>query len=345
MRRTARLRGAVIGTGYSASHQLQAWADIDTVDIVAIAGRDRGRTAARASEFGVPTAYDDYRKMLASETLDFVDIATPPDTHEVFVSAAAARGVHVLCQKPAAHDLATMRRMIDVTESSGVVLGINENGRFQPWCRYIQRQLHDGRLGEVTSASFSSRGRWSLPYPTSDEQAFFIDMPRLIVFELGVHFLDISRYLFGPAVSIYAVTRHVSPHVVGEDAALIVVVHATTTVTLDLSWAHHPTWMGSGLGWAEVQLSGTSASLRLTPDGSLRVVNDEGTRVVTIDGDPMRDGYRAAQADFAAALQARRDPETSARDQLATMELVFGAYESARTDAVYHVGHDVVNLA
>lgn len=339
------LRGAVIGTGYSAAAQLRAWSQIPSVDVVALAGRNPARADARAAEFGVPAAYADYRQMLEAETLDFVDVATPPDTHEEIVQAAAAHGAHVLCQKPAAPDLGAMRRMIDACAAAGVVFAVNENCRFQPWYRAIRDRIEGGSLGDVTAATFTTRARLSLPAPQFAMQPYFVEMPRLILFELGVHFLDTARYLMGPATSVYALTRRVSPHVVGDDYALAVLTHGTATVTVDLSWAHLPT-AAPGPGWAEVRIHGTEASLSLGRDGTLRVVTDQGDQLESFAAiDSVHAGYVAAQSDFASSIQQGVAPETSGLDQLDTLELVFGAYESARSGAVYHVGRDIGLLA
>lgn len=340
-----RIRGAVVGTGYSAGLQLQAWSEIETVDIVAVAGRSHEKAARRAAEFEIPAAYDDVATMLDAHDLDFVDIATPPGTHAELVGLAVARHLHVICQKPAAESLASMRQMVADARAEGVILGINENCRFQPWFRAIRRRLDAGELGQPYGASLTTRARLSMPVPRFEPQPYFAQMPRLIVFELGVHLLDTVRYLFGNPTSLYAVTRQVSHEIAGEDAAVVLVTFESMSATLDLSWASHPTWSSAQHGWADVRIDGSRGSAHLSTDGRLRVVTDAGETIDGFSGDAIQDGYRAAQADFADAVLTGRQPETSGADQLATMELVFGAYESARTGEIYRVGRDTGRLA
>ena len=73
--------------------------------MVALVGQDRERTARRAQRLNVPTPCSGLAEALALE-LDAVTIATPPDTHALVTLEALAAGVHVLCEKPFAVDLA-----------------------------------------------------------------------------------------------------------------------------------------------------------------------------------------------------------------------------------------------
>ena len=52
---------------------------------------------------------------------------------------AAARGVHIICQKPLAPTLAESRRIVENAESAGVRFMVHENFRWQPWYREAKR--------------------------------------------------------------------------------------------------------------------------------------------------------------------------------------------------------------
>ena len=107
-------RGALLGCGHISPFHLRAWDRIEGVEIVALANRTVSKAEARAREFGIPLehVYSDYRELLKNEELDFVDIATAPHIHRQQVEAAAARGFHVLCQKPFAPTLDDARAMM-----------------------------------------------------------------------------------------------------------------------------------------------------------------------------------------------------------------------------------------
>src|SRR5690349_15738788 len=94
------LRGAVIGCGFFAVNQLNAWAEIEGAEIVAICDRDPARLSLIGDQFGIAARYTDAAELLAAGGLDFVDIATTVQSHRHLVELAAAHRVPVICQKP-----------------------------------------------------------------------------------------------------------------------------------------------------------------------------------------------------------------------------------------------------
>ncbi|MEM1066291.1 MAG: Gfo/Idh/MocA family oxidoreductase, partial [Pseudomonadota bacterium] len=58
-------------------------------------------------------------------------------------------------------------------------------------------------------------------------QPAFRTMPRLLIHETGVHFIDLFRWLFGEIESVYADLRRLNPAIAGEDAGLMLLDHAS----------------------------------------------------------------------------------------------------------------------
>ena len=76
-------------------------------------------------------------------------------------------------------------------------------------------------LGRIFQVSFHMRtgdGRGPDPYPG---QPYFRQMPRFLIFEVLVHFLDTFRFLAGEIRSVTCRTARVNPVIAGEDSALI----------------------------------------------------------------------------------------------------------------------------
>ena len=142
-------RGGLIGCGYVSRSHLAAWSRIEEAEIIAVSNRTREKAERRAEEFDVPAVYSDYRSMLDTEQLDFVDIATPPSVHLEMVAAAAKRGLPVLCQKPIAATLAELQEMMRICDEAGVSFMVNENCRFQPWFRKMKALIDQGVIGGV----------------------------------------------------------------------------------------------------------------------------------------------------------------------------------------------------
>lgn len=146
-----RLRVGLIGTGTIAfSAHLPAIRKLrDELELVAVADI-RVDTALRAAEdFGAEAHYVDYREMLTRHQLDFVDICTPEFLHAEQTEAAAAAGVHVICEKPMSHTLADADRMINACEQAGVHLMIAHSRRFTGRYQRIREAIDRGDIGEV----------------------------------------------------------------------------------------------------------------------------------------------------------------------------------------------------
>lgn len=337
----------LIGCGYTSGPQLAAWANIHGVTITAVVNRTRAKAQRRADEFDIPAVYPDLPTMLEETAPDFVDIATPPASHVELVEVAAHYGVDILCQKPAAETLGELRHMVAVCKDADVALIINENGRFQPWHRRIYELIHsDQRLGDLRNVRLESRAQLTMPVSNFAGQEFFVTMPRLILFELGVHHLDTLRYLLGEASTISARTKRVSPHVVGEDESVSVSDHDGVTATVDMSWARAPS-LGTSIDqvtWASMRIEGSAGVLMLGYDGALTIdgVPDRGQAWEASNGVQL--GYEAMQQHFVDCLVTGIEAETSGSETLKTMELVFGAYHSANTGQEYRVGSDVGEL-
>jgi hypothetical protein len=97
----------------------------------------------------VPRVYDDPAELLDNEALDFVDICTNVQTHAPFTRMAAERGLHVVCQKPMAVDLAEARSMVETCQQAGVQLLINENWRWQYPIRQFKQRLDSVKEAEA----------------------------------------------------------------------------------------------------------------------------------------------------------------------------------------------------
>lgn len=338
-------RGALIGCGYVSSFQLQAWSRIKGVEIVALSSRNQEKLKERAAEFDIPALYTDFRAMLDTESLDFVDIATPPNVHPEMVGEAADRGLHVLCQKPIAETLFELKEMIRICEKAKVLFMVNENCRFQPWFRKMKALLDKGVIGKPFYANMYCRWRGSFLKSRFEGQPFFTSMPRLVIYELGIHYLDTLRYLFKEPKSVYARARRVCRQITGEELAVLVLGIEDLTAVIDLSWASVPSYEhDQGFSWGEYRIEGDKGTLYLRKDGLLRLITDDEEQQFQFPADSELLSYQATQAHFIDCLRSGAEPETGGSETLKTMELVFGAYDSAANNRIYQVSNDQERL-
>jgi predicted dehydrogenase len=97
-----RVRIGVIGAGFVSHIHARSYARLTDlgIDLVAAAAVPQSQAEELAMEFGIPSVYEDYRKVLERDDVDIVDICVPNFLHECFVLDAAAAGKHIVCEKP-----------------------------------------------------------------------------------------------------------------------------------------------------------------------------------------------------------------------------------------------------
>lgn len=330
------LRFAILGTGFWAQFQLAAWQELEGVECVALYNRTRDKAEALAQKFSVPRVYDSLEKMLDTEQLDFVDIITDVGTHASLTHLAAQRGLNVVCQKPMATSLEEARSMVEICREFQVQFLINENWRWQYPIRQFKRVLDEGRIGKP----FRARVHYCNSFPVFENQPFLKDLDQFILTDIGSHILDTTRYLFGDAKSLYCHTIRVHPDITGEDVATVLLqTESGMSVICEMSYAsrteieHFPQ--------TYVYVEGDQGFLELGPYYKVRETTSEGTCVRQFIpkhypwADPAYDLVHSSivdcQSDLLKHLQGEKTAETNGDNNFKTVQLVFAAYESART--------------
>src|SRR5579859_5851553 len=105
------LRAGIVGTGWWTEIEHLPGLQAAGVEVKALCGRNQQRLAALAEKFGVPERFGDWRELIERCPLDLVAVVTPNSLHHPVAMAALARGLHVICEKPLALDLAQAREM------------------------------------------------------------------------------------------------------------------------------------------------------------------------------------------------------------------------------------------
>jgi predicted dehydrogenase len=336
------LRFAILGTGFWANYQLAAWHEVGGVECVALYNRTRSKAEKMAQRFGVPRVYDDAEAMLANEQLDFVDIITDVDTHEKFTGLAAQHKLPVICQKPMAPALPIAERMVQACKDAGVPYFIHENWRWQTPLRAMKQALDSGVIG----TPFRARIDMISGFPVFKNQPFLAELEQFIITDLGSHTLDVARWMFGEARSLYCQTRRIHPNIKGEDMATMVMDMAgKTTVTVNMAYAEN-FLEHDRFPETYVFIEGNKGSMALGPDYWLRTTTQAGTHARRVPppryawADPAYDvahaSIAACNANFLQALKGEGQAETSGEDNIKTVRLVFASYDSAAKNEVIH---------
>jgi predicted dehydrogenase len=153
---TRKMNVGMVGYKFMGKAHSHAYKDVGMffdmdADVVmkAICGRDEQGVQEAAHKFGWESYETDWRKLVARDDIDFVDINAPSDAHKEITLAAIAAGKHVFCEKPLALNLADGREMLAAAEKAGVKHAICFNYRFLPAVQLAKQLIDDGRLGDI----------------------------------------------------------------------------------------------------------------------------------------------------------------------------------------------------
>lgn len=325
------IRLACLGAGYFAQFHYEAWRRINGVELVAASDHDLAKAQATGLQ-----AFDELEAMLTQTKPDVLDIITPPPSHAFAIRAALAKGIKwIICQKPFCQSLEEARAVTQEAEAAGAVLIVHENFRFQPWYRCIKQELDRGLIGQLMQITFRLRpgdGQGADAYLA--RQPYFQTMPKFLVHETGVHWIDTFRYLAGDPEAVYADLRKVNPVIAGEDAGYLVFDHPQGVRALfdgnrclDHAADNHRRTMGEAL------IEGEQGSLSLKGDGSVHFRGFGSQTSQKILPASSWDGFGgdcvgALQSHVIAAMQGQGAIENQAASYLKVIEIEEAIYRS-----------------
>jgi predicted dehydrogenase len=190
------VRAGIIGAGGIARYaHIPGYQAQKDVELVALCDVLPGQAARVAEEFEIPRAYDSYQEMLKKERLDVVSVCTPNVSHKEATVAALKAGLHVLCEKPIAMNLAEGREMVDTAAKLGQVLQIGLHWRFTSQAQALKRFIDAGDLGDIYYGEATCMRRRGIPGWGVFTQKSMQGGGALI--DIGVHTLDHTMWLMG----------------------------------------------------------------------------------------------------------------------------------------------------
>ena len=330
----AELRGALIGCGFFAVNQMHAWRDIKGAAIVAICDRDPERLRIVGDQFGIAKRYTDAASMFASESLDFVDIATTAPSHRPLVEMAAAHRVPAICQKPFAPTLADAKAMVKACVEAGVPLMVHENFRWQSPIQAVRAVLDSGEIG----TPFFGRISFRSAYDVFSGQPYLARGKRFIIEDLGIHILDIARFLLGDVSTITTRTVRINPDIAGEDVATMLMDHKSgATSVVDCSYATK--LAVEPFPETLIEIDGSAGTIRLAQGYRLTVTGRSGMKITDVSPPLLpwaslpwhniQESVVAIQQHWVDCLTKGIEPATPGADNLETFALVEAAYLGA----------------
>jgi len=304
-----------------------------------IASRTYENARQVAASAGIPNVYKTWKELIADPEIEILDIAVPPDMQLEIVREAVRQRNHIkgiLCQKPLAMNFADAKEIVGLANNAGIKLGVNSNMRYDQSMRALKTLIDLGYLGEPVLATIDMR---AIPH----WQDFLQKYDRIEILNMGIHHIDIFRYLFGDPDKITALTRR-DPrtkfkHIDGISQYTFQYANSLMATSLDDVWAWpgegtekdiHIKWRVEGtegmaqgtIGWPSYPVrtpSTLECTSRKVPNYWIRPVWDKVW---------FPDSFQGTMAQLLVAVERNTVPEISGQDNLRTMAAVDACYES-----------------
>ncbi len=180
--------------------------------LAAVCSRDEAATRAFADVWGYGSIETDWRRLIAREDVDAVDICVPNNLHREIAVAAAEAGKMVLCEKPLAMNVADGLAMCEAVERAWVANMVWYNYRRVPAVTLAKQLIDEGRLGRVFHYRANFLQDWTIAedLPQGGTGLWRLDSAAAgsgVTGDLLAHCIDTALWLNGPIRDVTAMTE------------------------------------------------------------------------------------------------------------------------------------------
>ncbi len=192
---------AVIGAGFISRYHLTAMREVENIEVRIVCDADSERAHNQARKYGVDEVTTNAGEVFSRNDIDAVLILTPNHTHRDLSIRACEAGKHVLVQKPFARTVKEAQDMMSAAERTGRLLVPSFMHRFMEETAMARDLIESGMIGRLLGAHI----RNGVPGPLHAK--WFFDSSLTgggAVIDIGVHGIDLLRYLVGEPVEVTA---------------------------------------------------------------------------------------------------------------------------------------------
>ncbi|OQB58379.1 MAG: putative oxidoreductase YcjS [Bacteroidetes bacterium ADurb.Bin145] len=193
------LKAGIIGLGKMGLSHAAIVAPHRDVDLVAVCDTS-SLILDGIKKFTGIKVYDDYRKMIDSETLDFVIVATPTKFHFPMVKFALEKGIHTFCEKPFSLSIKEGEEMVSLAERNNLVNQVGYHNHFIGTFRELRRLIKNGILGDLVHFTGEAYG----PVVTKPKGGTWRSDPGEgggCLFDYASHVINLIQEIIGRPVS------------------------------------------------------------------------------------------------------------------------------------------------
>ena len=345
---------AMIGAGNIANAHLASYAKVENAEIYAACDINEERLNETCDKYGITRRYTDLDAMLAElPELDAADVCVWNVNHAPCAIKALNAGLHVLCEKPMAYNAQEAEQMQEAAKKNNKLLMIGFVLRFSDEAKIAMDFIEKDYLGDIYYAKAQYVRRHGNPGGWFANKALSGGGP---VIDLGVHVIDLTRYLMGgpKPVSVYAATserlgnRAFLKNSVGwrpkdssdddvctvEDFGTALIRYDNGAVTLlETSYDIN----GQDIGCK--QLFGTKGGMDLSKGVKIYGTYNDYIADIEVNTNNLKDSsdmFVNEMAHFVDCVQNGTPCRATAEDGIIVMKILDAIYESAKT------GHEVL---
>ena len=307
---------------------------VDEVEVVGYVDSDPSALALLAKRLPVSRerCFGSLADGIQATQPDALLVTTTLAGHAPLIRAGLEAGLHVLVEKPFTDTLETAAALVSLAAAKGLVLMVSQNYRFFPAARTAAMLVRQRELGELHGIGIDFRRDYSSPPKPrfrlhSDPQPLLVDM--------SIHHFDLLRMVLGrePDRFLCATANAGIGGFEGPPTAAVSIFFGDVLVSYRASWIS----AGAKTPWAgEWNMEFENGHASWTSRGDNGVLHDKvavtprrGRRTVVRLPAMSRIDRAGTLGEFAAALLEGREPETSGRDNLATLAFTLAAVESS----------------
>lgn len=203
------LRIGVIGLGSMGKNHARVCSELNMIRLAGVSDIDTALVKTIADRFQTKS-FPNHKDMITE--IDAAIIATPTGTHYKIAMDMLGQGKHVLVEKPICESVQKAEELVKKAKKEGLILAVGHIERYNPVVRFAKDSMNSKKLGELIS--LASKRVSSFPGRIRDVG---------VVFDFGIHDIDVMRYLAGEVTSVYARAGNFNKNITHEDHANIVI--------------------------------------------------------------------------------------------------------------------------
>lgn len=319
----------VIGLGSMGKNHARVCSEINTIQLTGVSDIDPITVKAIADRFHTKS-FTSHKEMI--KDIDAAIIATPTITHYKIAMDLLNEGKHVLVEKPICESVKKADELVKKAEKEGLILAVGHIERHNPAVRFAKESMNIKKLGELIS--IASKRVSNFPGRIRDVG---------VIFDFGIHDIDVMRYLAGEVTSVYARAGNFNKSITHEDHANIMLnFESGICGVIEVNWLTpvkiRKLFLTCSEYFVEVDyidqsVTMSSSSFRKIDEMNLfNVPIQYNTNTVSLE---KREPLRNEIVDFIAAVEHGKNPLVSGEDGLQALRIAEAAAHS------YKMGNEV----